>query len=643
MMGIEHWSLMKKLGDLTRRQKKYLALTVASIMVLAIGVVDSTTGPQLALSAFYLIPIFIGSYFGGIAGGMFLSITSILVYLIADKILAIHYSESAIPYWNATLRLFFFGATAYLIAKRKLAEEKLSQSEEGFRLLVEGAKDYAILRLDPEGRIASWNAGAQRTYGYSKEEILGQHFRSLYAPPDSQSGGPEQDLQRAGESGEISFEGWRAKKDGSRFWAETIITQVNKIGENLGGYALLTRDITERRNAERTIRTFAQLHEVDRAILAANSSEEIAKEALQRLIQLIPCKFSTVTRFDMETGQISFLASESVESGTPPPSRMDRGDYEDLEKFKYGSAEIVKDTRSHSPLAAVLPYSSVRSYMVVPLLSQSSFIGSLNLGSDEVDFFTTEHLEIAKEIANQMALALINSDLFEHLRMAHQRLQLLNQKLLQAQEMERHHLARELHDEVGQALTALRIHLEEMNAAVREPFLSQKLSDSSELLMQVLNQIRNLSVDLRPLVLDDLGLVAALRWYVSNRSQMAGFSVHFEPDPGLGKFSPEIETVCFRLAQEALTNIVRHAKAKHVRIDLALTNDEIHLSIKDDGEGFDLQHAHHQMMQGKSFGLLGMKERVVLVGGQIEIESVPGCGTEVRARVPVQSQVKVRI
>jgi signal transduction histidine kinase len=277
------------------------------------------------------------------------------------------------------------------------------------------------------------------------------------------------------------------------------------------------------------------------------------------------------------------------------------------------------------------------------LLSQSSFIGSLNLGSDQVQFFTPEHLEISKEIANQMALALINSDLFEHLRMAHQRLQLLNQKLLQAQEMERHHLARELHDEVGQALTALRIHLEEMNAAVREPFLSKKLSDSSELLMQILNQIRNLSVDLRPLVLDDLGLVAALRWYASSRSQMAGFSLHFEPDPMLGKFSPEIETVCFRLAQEALTNVVRHAKAKHVRIDLALTNDEIHLSIKDDGEGFDLRNAHHQMMQGKSFGLLGMKERVVLVGGQIEIESVPGCGTEVRATVPVQNQIRIRI
>jgi PAS domain S-box-containing protein len=526
-----------------------------------------------------------------------------------------------------------------------VAEEKLSQSEERFRLLVEGAKEYAILRLDSDGRIASWNAGAQRSYGYTAEEVVGKHFRSLYPRSEADTDRPEEDLKRATESGEISFEGWRAKKDGSRFWAETIITQLKEKNENVRGYALLTRDITERKEAEKTIRVYAELHQVDRAILTANSSHEIAAEALHHLAQLIPFKFATVTRFDLETGHISFLASETMDRRIPTPSSslMEQSDYEELEKLKEGPVEIVKDTRNGSPLASVLPFLGLRSYMIVPLLSQSSFVGSLNLGTDEADTFTGEHLEIAQEVSNQMALALINADLYERLRMAHQRLQLLNQKLLQAQEMEKHHLARELHDEVGQALTALRMHLEEMNAAAHEPFLSRKLSDSSEILGRILNQIRNLSVDLRPLVLDDLGLVAALRWYASSRSQLAGFTVHFEPDSALGKLPSEIETVCFRLAQEALTNIVRHANAKHVRIDLSLANDEIHLSIKDDGQGFDLQHAHKQMMLGKSFGLLGMKERVALVGGDLDIESVPGCGTELRAKLPLQQQVRVRI
>jgi PAS domain S-box-containing protein len=644
-IGWEHHLSRTGLRKLLRTNKTFSALLMACGMVFAIGVIDSTTGPELSLSIFYLFPILVGSYYGGVTGGLALSLISIIAYMVADKILSIQYSTSAVPYWNAAVRLLFFAAVAYVVAKRKQAEDKLLQSEERFRLLVDGAKEYAILMLDTDGHIASWNAGAERTYGFQSEEILGKHVRSLYSAEEAESKRPEEDLQQALEKGEVSFEAWRARKDGTIFWADIILTRVSKSAETIRGYALLTRDITDRKKAEKMIRTYAQLHEVDRAILAASSSDTIAREALQHLIQLIPCKFATVTRFDMELGQITFIASEpATGKHVLPPSLLDGVDYEDLDRLKDGVVESVKDLRieRRPPLAPVLPFENLRSYIIVPLLSQANFVGSVNLGSEEPNAFSDEHLQVAREVSNQMALALQNADLFEHLRMAHQRLQLLNQKLLHAQEMEKHHLARELHDEVGQALTALRIHLEEMDAMVKDPGLTQKLSESSLILERILKQIRTLSVDLRPLVLDDLGLVAALRWYASSRSQLGGFSVHFEPDSNTEKLAPEIETVCFRVAQEALTNIIRHANAKHVRLDLHLLDQELFLSIKDDGDGFDIQQMQKQIMQGKSFGILGMKERIALVGGDFEMESVPGCGTEVRVKLPVKTQVRMK-
>jgi signal transduction histidine kinase len=240
-----------------------------------------------------------------------------------------------------------------------------------------------------------------------------------------------------------------------------------------------------------------------------------------------------------------------------------------------------------------------------------------------------------------MALALRNSDLFEKLRMANHRLQLMNQKLLQAQETEKRNLARELHDEMGQSLTALKIQLEAVQLSLNEPVLSDKLSDGIQLIERILKEVRNLSLDLRPLMLDDLGLVPALRWYGSTRAQLGGFSLRFDSSTSTLELAPEIETVCFRVAQEALTNIVRHAGAKHVDIQLQALEDEILLSIKDDGKGFDVQQKQAQTLDGEHFGLLGMKERVFLAGGELEIESEPDCGTEIRVHLPLHARVSL--
>src|SRR5712691_91045 len=218
---------------------------------------------------------------------------------------------------------------------------------------------------------------------------------------------------------------------------------------------------------------------------------------------------------------------------------------------------------------------------------------------------------------------------------AEEALQILSRQLLEAQENERRHIARELHDEIGQALTAVKINLQ---AAQRTPeALVSYLEDSISIVDRTLQQVRTLSLDLRPALLDDLGLVVALRWYVDRQAQRSGFPAQFVADPLETRPRPDIETACFRVAQEALTNVARHARAQQVRVELRQRDTELHLLIRDDGKGFDVRTAQERAAQGASMGLLGMQERVWLVGGQIAIESAPAGGTEIRVRFPLQN------
>src|SRR4029077_17369118 len=151
-------------------------------------------------------------------------------------------------------------AVARDITERKRAEEELRQSEERFRLLVDGVKDYALFMLDPEGRVASWNQGAERIKGYQANEILGRHFSCFYSSEDVKAGKPERELEKAISDGRYEEEGWRIRKDGSRFWADVAITPLKDGAGKLRGFSKITRDITERRRAEEMLRESEERH-----------------------------------------------------------------------------------------------------------------------------------------------------------------------------------------------------------------------------------------------------------------------------------------------------------------------------------------------------------------------------------------------
>lgn len=226
------------------------------------------------------------------------------------------------------------------------------------------------------------------------------------------------------------------------------------------------------------------------------------------------------------------------------------------------------------------------------------------------------------------------------LQLANDRLQALSHRLLEIQETERRQIARELHDEIGQVLTATKINLQSLKRYPEPATITDRLSESIGIVERALGQVRSLSLELRPPLLDDLGLAAALRWLADQHAHRTGLRVEFRSSAVDARFDAALETACFRVAQEALNNVVKHAGARHATVELQTQSDGLHLLLSDDGTGFDVLAARLRAAHGASLGLLGMEERATLAGGGIEWRSTPGKGTEVHAWFPLQQPAR---
>lgn len=225
---------------------------------------------------------------------------------------------------------------------------------------------------------------------------------------------------------------------------------------------------------------------------------------------------------------------------------------------------------------------------------------------------------------------------------ANHSLQKLSSRLMQVQEEERSRLARDLHDEVGQLLTALKIDLQDIQHGGEARVHSDSLKDSLELVDRLLTQVRTLALDLRPSILDDLGLVPALRWLANRQAERNGWHLNFSADGTTKRLPVAIEVACFRVTQEGLTNVSKYAKAKMIDLVLRRNDQVVTLLVQDDGVGFDVMLQRQRARGGKTIGLLGMEERVRLAGGVLEIASAPGQGTRLELRFPLTDQDQSR-
>jgi signal transduction histidine kinase/DNA-binding response OmpR family regulator len=282
----------------------------------------------------------------------------------------------------------------------------------------------------------------------------------------------------------------------------------------------------------------------------------------------------------------------------------------------------------------------VRSVVIAFLIKGESLIGSINIPvMDLPQQFNDSDLNLLAAIADLSSIAISHARLFEQVSEGRHRLQALSRQLVEVQEAERRHLANELHDQVGQMLTGLLFSLE-AGKVLPDQEAKSSLAASQEIVREIIAQVRELSLNLRPSLLDDMGLQECLRWHFQRYSSQTGILVQFAEN-GLGekRFPAEIEITVYRIIQEALTNIARHAQVQEAWVSIQVNGDYLNIKIEDQGLGFDPQLVE---ADSDSIGLGGMRERANLVGGQLEISSTPAHGTMIYAQIPTHNRLERR-
>lgn len=369
--------------------------------------------------------------------------------------------------------------------------------------------------------------------------------------------------------------------------------------------------------------------------------QDILETTVQEVRSLLGCDHAIIWQFQPDWSTIAVAESVTLgllcSIGKQTYDPCFALDWVDL--YRQGRVCVVSDiytTEISARHRELLEKFQIRAQILVPILQGDRLWGLLSVAENQTSRqWQPEETTLLQQLATQLAIAIQNAYLFEQVRGDRERLKTLSSRLIEAQELERRHIAYELHDEIGQALTAVKINLQASQRSLSAAGDPYSIQESITIVDGALQHVRDLALDLRPSLLDDLGLLAALRWYLDRQSQRTGIPINFVCEAFESALPPQLETVCFRIVQEALTNIIKHAKAKHVTVELNQHDDKLHLSIRDDGIGFDVQAARERAVRGSSLGLLGMEERATLVGGRIRIISVSEHGTETQVHFPI--------
>jgi PAS domain S-box-containing protein len=492
---------------------------------------------------------------------------------------------------DAAGKLLYYEGTVEDITERKRAEEALRESEERFsRAFHSNPAPLIITRLD-DGRFLNANDAFLLAFEYGHAEVIGETVLGLniYVDPEDR----KTLIHKLQEQGSLRGYESRARTKSGRvldLWVsvEPITLQ--------GQQCILSTayDITERKRVEEALRKSEERYRE----LFENDKDAIYVHDLNGVYTSVNRAAERLSGYSRE----EIIGKHFRDFVSPEYLRLVGENFgkklEETGETNY-EVEIINRDGAHIPV------------------------------------------EISSRLIheNGVAVGVQGSvrDITERKR-AQQALLTYSRRLLEAQEAERGRIARELHDQIGQMLTALKLSLHAIAAADDPGEARRLIEENLKLLDEALEQVRDLSVDLRPLLLDDLGLVTALRWFIDHQMQRTGVRVQFTTDsldPDL-RFSTELETACFRIAQEALTNVARHARANTVTVRLSRNRDYLILLVEDDGVGFDIEALQGRALANTTLGLRGMQERAHAVGGRVKIDSATDKGTQVFVELPIK-------
>lgn len=537
-----------------------------------------------------------------------------------------------------------FWAIVRDITERKRLYNFFKQTERNFRSIIENSQDGIIL-LDGNGKIAGWNPGLEKITGFSKADVLGRTYWevcSRLAPNGSILASPEQlkeYLPALLRENQNRIPEIRIKRlDGSErvIHLLTFIIKSN-VSTMVGG---IIRDVTEQILTKQSMINYAErlkvLYEIDHDILRAESLKELSEVMMVRFRRLYKYRRVSITIYRNDAGSVLLSVDFNGETRWGPGAQLSPENYQVPKEFASGKEFLVDDLSKRPDLPKVyqdMVKEGIKSYLSLPLIAQGELIGSINFGSESPGNFTQEIIRVTRQIANHFAIAIYQARLHEQLGENREQLRQLAQRLVLAQEGERHHLSRELHDDAGQELTALKIILELISQDLppEHPQLRSWLEESINLTNMALETIRSLAQGLRPPALDAVGLGPALEELCNDFSRRAGLRLKYRGDR-IPLLAEPLNICLYRVLQEALTNIAKHARADEVEVQLLKDGEIIYLGITDDGVGFN-QNSEDELNR-KGIGLIGMQERLEALGGSLQIQTGEGEGTRIIAIIP---------